>query len=756
MLGACRNQITAMGRRAWLHQINDGNEQGHSLDVARFTVGRIKENSLTIPDPAISRHHAEFIRLGADVLLRDLGSTNGSYINGARISEQLLVNGDVVKFGPSGTEYRVEFMTDDGLPPDSDRPRRGSTDDLINSLSSHLKSSPGDLHEDASLRCVLAEAHLVKGEADEALRILSRFSEPAHLLALPTSYRASVLLWLGRAHLENKQPRVATEVLDRSLHLALKISDENGAAEARASYGRALIGTGDLLAARDQLNRAMLVARRGGNARLGAEVHLWLGKVDWKDGDFDGARYNWTRAARLAEGLNAPLLQSRVALQQAFVHYAEGRLKEAVPAYEAAIERIQALGNVPLLLKGYSNLSRALVRLGAWAAAQRLLEDRLALGRRRRINKAIAVALTDQAELELLQGNMQAAVAAIEEALDIHGERIYARTQRILGRIDVVRGQIREGIQAFEQGLAAARESGALEEQILIGLELALAFIEVGDTSAAQMRLNDAESTTSLDPALTLMGRALYTRGCINAATQQAPEANRCFAQSLAIFQNTGDPYRSGLCQEAIGGLRAKIGRDESARAHFEEAHRLFTKLGAAIDLRRIDVRLASTRISAAAPAMTAMTARLSRTARLSMSHLTSSLTSGGEVMAEPSKVLVAVANDELSALLIRGLEVENYVVIRVQDGRTAYDRATATDQNFELLLMDALLEHRSGFDLCRELRKRKDQTPVILLGSRQGVEDKIEALQSGADDYLSKQNLVFEELLAKIDALLR
>ena len=72
------------------------------------------------------------------------------------------------------------------------------------------------------------------------------------------------------------------------------------------------------------------------------------------------------------------------------------------------------------------------------------------------------------------------------------------------------------------------------------------------------------------------------------------------------------------------------------------------------------------------------------------------------------------------------------------------------------VLILDALLEHKSGFDICREMRKSKRETPVILLGGRQGVEDKIEALQSGADDFLSKRNLVFEELMAKIDALLR
>jgi DNA-binding response OmpR family regulator len=126
--------------------------------------------------------------------------------------------------------------------------------------------------------------------------------------------------------------------------------------------------------------------------------------------------------------------------------------------------------------------------------------------------------------------------------------------------------------------------------------------------------------------------------------------------------------------------------------------------------------------------------------------------------MAMPAmpKILVAVANEDLANLLRRGLEVENYLVDRAQDGREALQHAMARSSSYQLLILDALLEHKSGFDICREMRKDKRETPVILLGGRQGVEDKIEALQSGADDFLSKRNLVFEELMAKIDALLR
>jgi DNA-binding response OmpR family regulator len=138
-------------------------------------------------------------------------------------------------------------------------------------------------------------------------------------------------------------------------------------------------------------------------------------------------------------------------------------------------------------------------------------------------------------------------------------------------------------------------------------------------------------------------------------------------------------------------------------------------------------------------------------TARLSLEPKTISMA----IPAMP-KILVAIANEDLATLLKRGLEVENYIVDRAQDGREALGRAISQSSSYQLLILDALLEHKSGFDICREMRKNKRETPVILLGGRQGVEDKIEALQSGADDFLSKRNLVFEELMAKIEALLR
>lgn len=750
-----------MSVRGEIHLTFNGEARSMALEAVRFTIGRGPENSLCLPVSVVSRSQAEVIRLGSDFLLRDLGSTNGSFVNNARVAEQVLADGDVIRFGSNGPELNFRLIENEsGEVISLDHQPRNTTAGLMASLEDRLADSPGDVREEASVRQLLAESHLNKGEHDRALELLAKYTDTINLIALPAEFRASVLLWVGRVYLESKQLELATEFLQRSLAFyqqpdAVK-DDEAGLAAAHASLGRALVNNGDLLAARDHLHRAMLTARRAGNVRWRAEAHYLLGKVDWKEGDFEGARYNWGRAARMAEETGDPMLEGRVQLQQALVLYTEGKLKESVPVYKSAIQQIKATGNVRLLLKAYSSLSRALARLGSWRAVEKLLDDRLRLARENQLAKAEAVALTDLAELKLLQGYVAAAEANVQQAVKLHGQTVYARTQRILGRVLQAEREPALAIEAFEKGLAAASERGAIEEQVLIGFDLALIHAENGDQAQASQHLEAAESATSLDPALNLMARALYTRGQIHAFANEINEANRCFSQSLSIFQTISDPFRAALSHAAIGELRLRQRRPESARAHLEEARAAFAKLGAMTELRRVEAKLMTATLSDVQPVMTSVLPVMGGTAKLSLAHLTQ--TGGLQTKTLPGvqRVLVAVANDDLAAMLQRGLEVENYFVDCVRDGREAFERASLQVQTYQLLLLDALLEHKSGFDVCRELRKAKRETPVILLGGRQGIEDKIEALQSGADDFLSKRNLVFEELLAKVEALLR
>ena len=102
---------------------------------------------------------------------------------------------------------------------------------------------------------------------------------------------------------------------------------------------------------------------------------------------------------------------------------------------------------------------------------------------------------------------------------------------------------------------------------------------------------------------------------------------------------------------------------------------------------------------------------------------------------------------------LVDRLKSEGYTVETVSDGNDAVPRATS--EAFDLIILDLMLPHRSGFDICRDLRQQGLQTPILMLTARGQVTDKVVGLKLGADDYLTKP---FEmiELLARIEALLR
>ena len=80
------------------------------LNVERTTVGRVEENTFQIADPSVSSRHAEILLRGSEVLIRDLNSTNGTFLNGEKISEAVLKPGQTLRFG------QVELKIDDGQP----------------------------------------------------------------------------------------------------------------------------------------------------------------------------------------------------------------------------------------------------------------------------------------------------------------------------------------------------------------------------------------------------------------------------------------------------------------------------------------------------------------------------------------------------------------------------------------------------------------------------------------------------------------
>jgi len=115
---------------------------------------------------------------------------------------------------------------------------------------------------------------------------------------------------------------------------------------------------------------------------------------------------------------------------------------------------------------------------------------------------------------------------------------------------------------------------------------------------------------------------------------------------------------------------------------------------------------------------------------------------------------LLLVEDEEAIALPLRDRLVRNgYTVEVASDGLTALDRASS--ETFQLILLDIQLPGKNGLDVCRDLRQRGIQTPILMLTAFGETTDKVLGLKLGADDYLAKP---FDnaELLARIEALLR
>ncbi|HPN57456.1 MAG TPA: response regulator, partial [Candidatus Omnitrophota bacterium] len=109
-------------------------------------------------------------------------------------------------------------------------------------------------------------------------------------------------------------------------------------------------------------------------------------------------------------------------------------------------------------------------------------------------------------------------------------------------------------------------------------------------------------------------------------------------------------------------------------------------------------------------------------------------------------RILVVEDQKKMANFIQRGLKEEKYAVDVVSDAERALYSADINE--YDLIILDVMLPGRDGFFVCRELRKKGNKTPVLILTARDSTEDKVAGLDLGADDYLTKP-FIFEEFLA-------
>jgi len=116
-------------------------------------------------------------------------------------------------------------------------------------------------------------------------------------------------------------------------------------------------------------------------------------------------------------------------------------------------------------------------------------------------------------------------------------------------------------------------------------------------------------------------------------------------------------------------------------------------------------------------------------------------------------RILIVEDEHLIANSIKKGLEQERYAVDVSYSGTDGFDMASTED--YDLIILDLMLPEMDGLTICRELRKDKINTPILMLTAKGQIKDKVEGLDVGADDYLTKP-FAFEELLARIRALIR
>ncbi|QHG91806.1 DNA-binding response regulator [Sulfurimonas sp. CVO] len=116
-------------------------------------------------------------------------------------------------------------------------------------------------------------------------------------------------------------------------------------------------------------------------------------------------------------------------------------------------------------------------------------------------------------------------------------------------------------------------------------------------------------------------------------------------------------------------------------------------------------------------------------------------------------RILVVEDDEKIASFIKKGLQEESYSVDVTDNG---YEAIYLIETNsYNVVLLDLMIHGLSGIDVCKNIRSKNIATPIIMLTARDRVKDKIDGLDSGADDYLTKP-FSFEELLARIRAKLR
>ncbi|NNE68455.1 MAG: response regulator transcription factor [Pyrinomonadaceae bacterium] len=116
-------------------------------------------------------------------------------------------------------------------------------------------------------------------------------------------------------------------------------------------------------------------------------------------------------------------------------------------------------------------------------------------------------------------------------------------------------------------------------------------------------------------------------------------------------------------------------------------------------------------------------------------------------------RILLVEDDEGISNFIVKGLQESAFAVDVAVNGEDALYQVSIN--TYDLIILDVIIPIKDGFEVCKELREKGVQIPILMLTAKDEVEDRIEGLEAGADDYLTKP-FAYGELLARVHALMR
>jgi hydrogenase-4 transcriptional activator len=470
-------------------------------------------------------------------------------------------------------------------------------EEAANNFRSALRMGLRSNDEEAKIRCSMSVALEKRGLSPEQLDVVSKYEKQTELSRLSEPYQMAVLIRLGWGYCFNNDIPKSIALFNQALHLARGIDDHVQIGECYFGMGRAYSVFSELRIARDHYTSALEHYRQVGNWSKLAESYINIGYINAREGDFRNALHSVKQALTIIGTRDEPDLVGRAHWYLAVVYSNLGEINKEIASWERCIKDFERADNPKFVAINQNNFAMQLIRFGEWSRAEELVKHALdTLGR---VNSVAAQggAYDTLAQLYLLMGRLDDSERALEKSLKIlssikNGEWAEASTQMTIGRLHLIKGELKEAIAPLERAVDIGTRRGEQHDLPEARLWLAEALLQNGRLPEARELVENVRAFLRETPNLLVWGLMMRMVAKIEAADGHIAAAIQSLAQSTSIYTLRRNPYPCAVNELLRAELLDRQGEVDRAIAEVESAVDSFQSLGAKIDLHNAQTYL--------------------------------------------------------------------------------------------------------------------------------------------------------------------